>query len=173
MRKPDKKLAAFAAVLVAGALTAGPALAQGHDEKDQHGKMERHEPAPAREPMKAHEQMQRREPTARQGQARQMEHFADQHRAAIRDYYAQHYRRHCPPGLEKTARGCEPRVAERRWERGKPLPRDVVFYDLPPKLAVEIGAPPAGYRYVRVASDILLIAAGTGLVVDAINDLGR
>jgi Ni/Co efflux regulator RcnB len=33
--------------------------------------------------------------------------------------------------------------------------------------------PPSGYRYVRVASDILLIAAGTGMVVDAIQDLGR
>ncbi|MFZ1910619.1 MAG: RcnB family protein [Burkholderiales bacterium] len=167
MRKPDNKLTAFAAVLVAGALTAGPALAQRHDEKDQHGQMERHEAAPS------HAQTQRREPMARQGQARETEHFADQHRAAIRTYYAQHYRHRCPPGLEKTSRGCAPSVAERRWERGKPLPRGVVFYDLPPKLAVEIGAPPPGYRYVRVASDILLIAAGTGLVVDAINDLGR
>jgi Ni/Co efflux regulator RcnB len=48
-----------------------------------------------------------------------------------------------------------------------------VFYELPPKLAFEVGPPPAGHRYVRVAGDILLIAVGTGLVVDAINDLGR
>jgi len=38
---------------------------------------------------------------------------------------------------------------------------------------MQIGAPPPGYRYVRVATDILLIAAGTGMVVDAIQDLGR
>jgi hypothetical protein len=31
----------------------------------------------------------------------------------------------------------------------------------------------SAYRYVRVASDILLIAVGTGMVVDAIEDLGR
>ena len=29
------------------------------------------------------------------------------------------------------------------------------------------------YRYVRVASDMLLIAIGTGMVVDAIRDIGR
>ena len=33
--------------------------------------------------------------------------------------------------------------------------------------------PLPGYRYVRVASDILMIAAGTGMVADAIEDLGR
>jgi Ni/Co efflux regulator RcnB len=37
---------------------------------------------------------------------------------------------------------------------------------------VQIGPPPAGHRYVRVAGDILLIAIGTGMVVDAIQDLG-
>ena len=35
------------------------------------------------------------------------------------------------------------------------------------------GLPPAGHRYVRVANDILLIAAGTGMVIDAIEDLGK
>jgi len=38
---------------------------------------------------------------------------------------------------------------------------------------VQFGPPPSGHRYVRVAGDILLIALGTGLVVDAIQDLGR
>jgi Ni/Co efflux regulator RcnB len=48
-----------------------------------------------------------------------------------------------------------------------------VYYDLPPALVVKIGLPPSGYRYVRVAGDILMIAVGTGLVVSAIEDLGR
>jgi len=38
---------------------------------------------------------------------------------------------------------------------------------------LQIGSPPSGYRYVRVASDILLMAVGTRMVVDAIQDLGR
>jgi Ni/Co efflux regulator RcnB len=56
---------------------------------------------------------------------------------------------------------------------GRPLPRDVIFYDVPQSLVVQIGVPPAGHRYVRVATDILMIAVGTGMVVDAIQDLGR
>ncbi len=34
------------------------------------------------------------------------------------------------------------------------------------------GPAPAGHRYVRVAADILLIAVGTSMVIDAIQDLG-
>lgn len=61
----------------------------------------------------------------------------------------------------------------KKWRIGRPLPRGVIYYDLPPPLVVELGVPPRGYRYVRIASDILLIAIGTGLVVDAITDLTR
>jgi len=49
----------------------------------------------------------------------------------------------------------------------------VIYHTVPPELVTQLGAPPPGHKYVRVASDILLIAVGTGLVVDAINDLGR
>jgi len=44
---------------------------------------------------------------------------------------------------------------------------------VPPTLIVQLGQPPARHRYVRVATDILLIAIGTGMVVDAIEDLGN
>ncbi|GHU28873.1 hypothetical protein AGMMS50256_12270 [Betaproteobacteria bacterium] len=64
-----------------------------------------------------------------------------------------------------------PRVSSRAWSRGRPLPRSVVYYDLPPALVVELGPPPHGHRYVRVAGDILMIAVGTGLVVDALQDI--
>jgi Ni/Co efflux regulator RcnB len=36
-----------------------------------------------------------------------------------------------------------------------------------------MGRPPTGYRYIRVAQDILMIAAGTGIVVDAVYDLSN
>jgi len=38
---------------------------------------------------------------------------------------------------------------------------DVIYYNLPPAVVIQLGAAPAGHRYVRVASDILLIAVGT------------
>ena len=43
----------------------------------------------------------------------------------------------------------------------------------PRPLVVQIGPPPSGYRYVRVGTDILLIAIATGIIADAINDFGR
>jgi len=49
----------------------------------------------------------------------------------------------------------------------------VIYYEVPQPLVVRIGVPPSGYRYVRVATDILMIVIGTGMVVDAIEDLGR
>jgi Ni/Co efflux regulator RcnB len=101
-------------------------------------------------------------------------HFVDQHRTYVRDYYGQEYSRgFCPPGLAKKNNGCMPPGQAKKWQVGRPLPRDVIFYDLPPRLVVQLGVPPAGHRYVRVAADILLIAIGTGMVIDAIQDLGR
>jgi Ni/Co efflux regulator RcnB len=51
------------------------------------------------------------------------------------------------------------------------LPSQVIYYDVPQPLLVELPPPSRGHRYVRVAGDILLIAIGTGLVVDAIQDI--
>ena len=100
--------------------------------------------------------------------------FEDRHRVVIHEYYVTEYRSgRCPPGLAKKNNGCMPPGQAKKWRVGHPLPHDVIFYDLPPTLVVQIGAPPPGYRYVRVAADILLIAVGTGLVIEAITDLGR
>jgi Ni/Co efflux regulator RcnB len=101
-------------------------------------------------------------------------HFGDHDRVVIRDYYEDRYSGgHCPPGLAKKHNGCMPPGQAKKWARGYPLPRDVIYHDLPPRVIVELGRPPAGHKYVRVAADILLIAVGTGMVVDAIEDLGR
>jgi Ni/Co efflux regulator RcnB len=101
-------------------------------------------------------------------------YFQDQQRVVVRDYYAGQFRTgRCPPGLAKKHNGCMPPGQAKKWMIGRPLPRDVVYYDLPSSVVVQLGPPPSGYRYVRVASDILLIAVGTGMVMDAIEDLGR
>lgn len=98
--------------------------------------------------------------------------FGDRQRSLARDYYHSEFSRgNCPPGLAKKNNGCLPPGQAKKWSRGRPLPQDVVYYDLPHSLVVEIGPPPSGYRYVRVASDILMIAVGSMMVVDAIEDL--
>ncbi len=101
-------------------------------------------------------------------------HFQDQHRVIVRDYYQEQFHGgRCPPGLAKKQNGCMPPGQAKKWQMGRPLPTSVIFYEVPHSLVVQIGLPPPGYRYVRVASDILMIAVGTGMVVDAIQDLGR
>ena len=151
------------AVALAGAMTAHPVLAdkppwagdgKKHDENAQHERRESRE--------RDHDR-----PDARR-------HFEDRHKVVVRDYYVKEFHGgRCPPGLAKKHNGCMPPGQAKKWAVGRPLPREVVYYELPPTLVVQIGAPPPGYRYVRVASDILMIAIGTGLVVDAIQDLGR
>lgn len=99
--------------------------------------------------------------------------FGGNDRDYIRDYYSHSIRSGgCPPGLAKKNNGCLPPGQAKKWRRGAPLPRDVQIYDLPRDLSIRLGTPPAGYRYVRAASDILLITVGTSMVVDAIEDLG-
>ncbi len=101
-------------------------------------------------------------------------HFEDRHRTYAREYYSEQYRGgHCPPGLARKNNGCMPPGQARRWNVGYALPRDVIYYEVPPALVVQFGQAPQGYRYVRVASDILMIALGTGMVVDAILNLGH
>jgi len=69
--------------------------------------------------------------------------------------------------------GCLPPGQAKKSHVGPRLPRDIVYYELPRAVIVQLPPPSAGRRYVRVASDILVIAVGTGLVIDAIPDLGR
>jgi hypothetical protein len=47
------------------------------------------------------------------------------------------------------------------------------YYDLPRDLLMRLPPAPAGHRYVRVAADILLIAVGSSMVIDAVEDLVR
>jgi Ni/Co efflux regulator RcnB len=98
--------------------------------------------------------------------------FSDQQRDAARIYYSQPEQRgYCPPGLRKKSHDCLPPGQARAWQRGQPLPPSVVYYSLPRSMEITLGPPPPGHRYVRVASDILLLAVGTGIVVDAMEDL--
>lgn len=101
-------------------------------------------------------------------------YFQEHHRSAAHEYYGRPENRgFCPPGLAKKNNGCLPPGHSRQWQRGYPLARGVVFYEVPRSIFLTLGVPPSGYRYVRVASDILLIAIGSGLVVDALEDLVR
>ena len=101
-------------------------------------------------------------------------HFSDHDRVVVLEYYQAEFRGgKCPPGLSKKNNGCLPPGQAKKWHVGQRLPGSVVYYELPPAVIVRLPPPSPGHRYVRVASDILLIAVGTSMVVDAIQDLGR
>jgi Ni/Co efflux regulator RcnB len=101
-------------------------------------------------------------------------YFQDSQRLAVRDYYEPRFRAgNCPPGLAKKNNGCLPPGQAKKWRKGYRLPSDVVYYPVPNEISIRLGVPPAGHKYVRVAADILLIAVGTSMVVDAIEDLSR
>ena len=100
-------------------------------------------------------------------------YFNDTQRTAVRTYYGKQYRAgNCPPGLAKKNNGCMPPGQARKWNVGRALPGDVVYYSVPQSVIIQLGAPPTGQRYVRVGSDILLLGIGTRMVIDAIQNLG-
>ena len=102
---------------------------------------------------------------------RQGHYFDSRSRESVAHYYES---RRCPPGLAKKHNGCmPPGHAKRMWVVGEPLPPTVVIAPVPQQIVVTLPPPPVGHRYVEVAGDILLIAAGSKMVVDGINGLTR
>ncbi len=101
--------------------------------------------------------------------------FGSRDRQVVWGYYAPQVQSpaNCPPGLAKKNNGCLPPGQAKKYALGQPLPAGVVMYPVPNQVLVQLPPVPAGHKYVRVAADILLIAVGTSMVVDAIGDLGR
>ena len=98
--------------------------------------------------------------------------FNSEDRQLAADYYGKSARADkCPPGLAKKNNGCQPPGQAKKWQKGQPLAKDILVYPLPRELRIKLPAPPPEHRYVRVARDILLIAIGTKIVVDAMEDI--
>ena len=99
--------------------------------------------------------------------------FTVEQRGAAQGWYAETYGRgNCPPGLAKKKNGClPPGQAKKRYVVGQPLPSGITYKPLPSELSVRVGKPPEGYLYVTLDGDLLQLAVGTLLVVDAIDGL--
>lgn len=161
-----KKLLALPlmAALLITALSTGTALAEKPEWAGQ-GKSDKHEQK---------EKGKKQKYKGETADVKVSTYFTEPQRTVIRDYYGQQYRAgRCPPGLAKKNNGCMPPGQAKKWAIGQPLPGNVVYYPVPSAVVVQLGTPPVGHKYVRVASDILLIAIGTSLIVDAVQDLGR
>ncbi|WP_417614856.1 hypothetical protein [Oceanisphaera sp.] len=148
-------------VIVTGvmAFCAGPTFAKNLDSPGNSGK---HKPEHYHE----HSSRSDRESASYQS------YFSEARQRTIRRYYSQTLSSgHCPPGLAKKNNGCQPPGQAKKWRKGRPLPSDVVYYDLPSALLYELGRTPEGQKLVRVGTDLLLINIGTGLVIDALENL--
>ena len=79
-----------------------------------------------------------------------------------------------PPGLAKKNNGClPPGQAKKRYVIGQPLARGIVVGELPVESIDQDRSRPAGYRYGILDGDLVKLAVGTLLVVDAIDGLVR
>lgn len=100
--------------------------------------------------------------------------FSVDTRRIVGDYYGKQAKAgKCPPGLAKKNNGCLPPGQAKKWSRGAPLPTGLQYHDLPYELLRRLPPPPPNHRYVQIAGDILMIAVGTSMVVDAIEDILR
>jgi hypothetical protein len=99
--------------------------------------------------------------------------FVDNDRTVVRTYWVDTYGRgNCPPGLAKKRNGClPPGQARKRYVIGRPLPRTVVYERVPVALLPRLSAVPAGYEYVVVDGDVLLMNAASRVIADAIVNL--
>jgi hypothetical protein len=76
----------------------------------------------------------------------------------------------CPPGLLKRESQCLTRGHPRkRYTVGLPLPAGVVPAPVPLDLSRRVGMPPIGYRYGMIDGDLVKLAVGSGLAVDALD----
>lgn len=165
------------ALAIASLFAAGPSFAKDDDGRGKGNKhSQKHEAKAKKQPGKAdkHADKQRQKAGKHAAKRERKEikagtYFNEQHRARAREYYVKEYGdgSRCPPGLAKKHNGCMP-PGQVKWDVGQPLPRDVPVYAVPQPVLIHLPPAPYGYRYVRVANDIVLVQVQSNLIVDII-----
>jgi len=80
----------------------------------------------------------------------------------------------CPAPLVKKNNGCgAPGPANVAWKLDQPLADSVAGEAPPAALIAKLSPSPAGYQYVRVGNDILIVGIGTRTVGALVADLSR
>ena len=96
-------------------------------------------------------------------------------RSAVYTYYREEAAAgRCPAGLVKKNNACgAPAQAKQAWKLDQPLPDGVAGEALPAALIAKLSPSPAGYQYLRVDNDILIVGVGTRSVAALVADLSR
>jgi hypothetical protein len=80
----------------------------------------------------------------------------------------------CPAPLVKKNNVCSPPAAGKQaWKMDQPLPDSVPGEPLPAALIAKLSPSPAGYQYLRVDNDILIVGLGSRSVAALVADLSR
>ena len=156
------RLAKAIAVGALAACVAGPAGAQPRDPADP-GVDAVPRPAPSLEPPAAPRRPSDVDPSLR---------FTRRDRDQFQAWAVAEYGKgKCPRGLTRRDGGpCLPRGQSRkRYTLGQPLPASVVPAPVPLDLARRVGMPPIGYRYGMIDGDLVKLAVGSGVAVDAVD----
>ncbi len=92
--------------------------------------------------------------------------FGNSDRVVITRYLTESYHSGCPRGLAKKHNGCRPPGHDKHYHVGhryegewEPLPESIIY---------QLRPAPHGHRYVKVDEDVLLMAEGSKMVIDAI-----
>jgi hypothetical protein len=96
-------------------------------------------------------------------------------RTAVYTYYREEVAAgRCPAGLVKKNNVCAASVPTKQvWKIDQPLPDGVAGEALPAALIAKLSPSPAGYQYLRVDNDILIVGVGTRSVAALVADLSR
>ena len=80
----------------------------------------------------------------------------------------------CPPPLLRRDKACHaPSPVRGPWKLDQALPDSVKAEAPPAALIVKLSPSPAGYQYMRVDNDLLLVGIGTRIVTAHVADLSR
>lgn len=98
--------------------------------------------------------------------------FNEQHKAAARRSFAQHFARtkDCPKDMQREGKTCRALVKGHYWAVGQTLQKAVEPQPVPDEVLAKLPSAPEGYEYVRAGEDILLVSKGLHLVVDVMQD---
>jgi len=80
----------------------------------------------------------------------------------------------CPQPLVKMSNACvAPTPGKQVWKLDQPLADDIKGEPPPAALIGKLSPSPAGYQYLRVDNDILIVGLGTRIVAALVADLSR
>ncbi|MFZ5784374.1 MAG: hypothetical protein ACOY4R_29615 [Pseudomonadota bacterium] len=96
------------------------------------------------------------------------------HEAVLAYYRAEAAAGRCPAPLVRNGKACgAPPATRPAWRPGQPLPDNVKVEAPPAALIAKLSPSRAGYQYMRVGNDLVIMGIGTRVVAAHVADLSK